>query len=291
MFVKKYSSCVCMCILLSIRLYAMGVPEPALGVASVTAALGAPLKILLTAVEAARQGCEILKSIHDCLSDMTGSSVTTRNINPPRRSYHEEEEKLRKNPALQATEQSRLEKALGLLLTISSPRAHFCERIEALFTLNTMKLLGLNGCTFEKIVRVINSHYFSFDGKIRHTNLQPVPCTELVGFLRALCPLNENFQAHLKQGLDLGIEGLADCQSIKPPVLNPLAQNAVSPFLIISKKTNRYFMKVIHYCKKNEFLAAHELIERHRTRHDGHLCRPYDVMKHYYTLMLTMSTR
>ena len=56
-------------------LYPMGVPQAAVGVASVAAVLGAPLRVLLTAVKAVREGHGIMRSISDCLSEISQADL------------------------------------------------------------------------------------------------------------------------------------------------------------------------------------------------------------------------
>ncbi len=299
-------------------LYPMGAPQAAAGVASVAAVLGAPLRVLLTALNAAREGKNILRSINECIHDLMPTEFwdsSSPSIKDPEKTEREDEEKLHNNPSLRATQQQLIEKALNLLLTAYCPSAHPCDRIKSLFAVNRIKVLGFKGRVFRECLATLNRHHFCFDGTLKgydpsmNNNKQPKRIQELAAFLKTVCSSKEEYLGYLKRGIDLGIsfteqyendqhENFAEKSEpfvwkFTAEILRKMtgfdisAFHKVEPAIVLAHKTNRNFLKVIQCCSSEsgqyQFNAAKELIEQHRVKHNGALCRPYEVMKRYYS--------
>lgn len=286
-------------------LYPMGGPAAAAGVASVAAVLGTPLRVLLTAISAVRKGCDLYKNFRGCSQDSSSEARTKSSSNELEMQAKKEEAELTTSLSLRVAQQQMIEKALHLLLIIYNPSTHPCNRIKSLFELNCLKFYGYKARVFHEWLSYINRHHFTTDGSLKSFELpaNPKHIRELACFLRALAYDKVAYRAAIKKGIECGIPQLKDylykqesfweCikgldawkftgEIIKKMVGFDLTSlNKVEPETIIQRKTNQAFMKVIGHCEDSQFDDANHLIERHRSKHNGNLCKPYELMRRY----------
>ena len=104
-----------------------------------------------------------------------------------------------------------LDAVLHLLFTLYAQKAHPCERMHALYILNTVYLSGSHGLAFERFRARANRFYFKADGALRdydpsadnaHT---PKRVKALAKFIKAVSPSKCLYLSYLRKGLDHGI--------------------------------------------------------------------------------------
>ena len=270
------------------HLYPMGAPRAAVGVSSVASAFGAPIGSLLKTAVSSQASSRILASVYDYASELLGVTgedgddtikkgtsmvkklvclLKSHNQQESEKKTSEEDERMENNPALKASQQKLITNAVGHLMTIYSPHSYAAKRIEALFALNQITLLGTVGRLFKNGLVLLNRRHFTKEGLLRQYVLPPycmekgTYLRELILFLKTISTSKEQFYAFLKTGMDKGISALADYYerhlsnlwSGSGDTLRELAElNAaeepVGQRRVLSNKVNNDFLKIIRFC-------------------------------------------
>lgn len=300
----------------------MGAPRAAAGVSSVASALGAPIG----------SGAKILARIYECATDLlavvsdegdddtikNGMSIlkkllsfwkTPHHQSPSEQKAFEEDELLERDPSLRSSQQKIIMRAVDHVMTAYSPLTNPAKRIEALFSVNQLKILGSTGRFFKNGLALLNRHHFTQEGLLRCYQFpltvfeRGVYVRELILFLKLISPSKEQFCAFLKKGVEKGISALNDYyhrahskswheahDSTKTSerakeTLKELADlssaEAIEQKKIVNNKVNQDFLKIIGFCSslpksfeqlpqvEMNFRLAKELLEKHRLTHSS----------------------
>lgn len=294
-------------------LHPMGTPTG--GIAhSVASILGVPLTFFLKTITLAHAGKEAIKSIQECVNSIEKIHSTSARMlwqeeekesQADANRYTQEEEKLRAQPSLRAAQERMIAKASELALKVYSPSHTPLVRIQALFGLNRLSLLGYKGKIYRTFISIMNSHYFLSDGTLKNydpskcNNERPHRIHELIAFLKTFCKTKNEYLDLLKMGADLNIATFKErhtkeqgSDSWKEHSFDISTNNPVEPETIFANSANGDFLKVISCCESAKYPLAQKLIDRHRNKHSSKiLCRPYEIMKRYCTEAQSVGVR
>ena len=312
----------------------MGVPQATAGAASVAAVLGTPMAALTNTLKALQAGSAALHTIRNCLYSVgtartsadpkkTNESGSLKALSPlwesvshalleREKSSLSEQKELNTSKTLRIMQLETMKKAVELMLTAYSPAAHPCDRVESLFALNGIRLLGIPGRRYHEFLSRINKHYFNYDGTLKWYDPtkqncdNPLRVKELISFLNRFCCQKKEYLDYLQEGIKRGITALHEqydidvSQAWMPKTeqsmwnyslgilhrvtgINIASLITIDPYLVCLNKTNRDFIRVINYCvENNDFFSAQQIINKHKTVHNGLLCKNYEIMQQYY---------
>lgn len=298
---------------------ALGASITAVGVAGVTSVIGAPLKILLTAFQAVRAGKDIVRCMSSCISSIKQTELwtaTKKSIDDREKAEEEEEELLLSQPELCATQDESIAKALYYAIILYAPLSKPYERIEAIFTLNALTILGPKGRFFRKYLASRNYHYFDRDGNwkgyVPFLSFEtPQDSRSLITFLKMMCPCKHQYMEYLKLGIKRGITSFEDryqrdqqkewypkSESMLFSYAKGIVKHAlgfdigslrrVQQSMVLAKNSNQLFFEIIKHCsnengdRKKDFEKAKEVLERYRHYHHSVACPTYEGMMRYY---------
>ncbi len=145
------------------------------------------------------------------------NTVTTTHAHLLQQKYSEShDEALLRKPLVSAAHAFAVDKVINLILTLYSPKAHPCDRMEALLLVNHVHLLGIKKRLFTDFIARSNRHCFTSDGLLKqydpsssHSS-EPKRVKELIKFLRGICDTQKQYRDYLKLGISQGITQLMD---------------------------------------------------------------------------------
>jgi hypothetical protein len=221
---------------------------------------------------------------------------------------------LEQDRELQRAQDIATDTIIHLVFLLHCPRVHPCERMYALYFLNTLHLLGSQGIALARHLARTNRFYFSSDGTLlefdpsKSNHVRPKRINALVKFLRTICVNEKQYRRYLTTGIEYGITLL------KPYIakswdgrestfawhyaaglfkalsnVDVLEIRTVDPERIFSKQINTDFLKIMILCSleghneetwQDRLLEAKQLIA---TNNNKLLDRYYqESIKRYY---------
>ena len=261
----------------------VGVPETVASIASAATFLGTPLGLLLKTITLARTGKEVLSGIKKCAQNFFRARKSAKHVHIKADKSKLEDALLAKNTQLRTTQAVLIKQTLGMVLTLCSSWQKPAERLYALISLNRAKLLGSLGKAYRSCLATLNGNYFLEDGSSIHYDEErelPAALAEIIAHLfRILCRGKDEYAQYIQQGISKGCIQL----SRKPYYKNvSIEKQGIDQSIILANKVNMDFIKVITYCAQKKWNEAHTLLESHRIKHGGTLCKPYCFIKKYY---------
>ena len=172
------------------------------------------------------------------------------------------------------------EAVITLVYILYAPKAHPCDRMYALYILNTLNLMGQAGLAFERYRARTNRFYFAHDGtllrydpsKINHQT--PKRLKALAKFFHRMADSQSEHREYLFRAMDYGVKGLeaysnADKSSWHTKSLHNGWRYAagilkevtsidvydirtIPPQKIFSHKSNRYLLEIMLYCSHQQ---------------------------------------
>ena len=104
-----------------------------------------------------------------------------------------------------------VDSVVGLLCIMTSPYADPCERMHALYLINTVHLCGSRGVFLERFRARANRFYFTYDGILREYDPSkasaqtPKHIKAIARFMKAVSPTKSQYLIYLLKGIDYGI--------------------------------------------------------------------------------------
>ena len=214
-----------------------------------------------------------------------------------------------------------LEKVIKLFYVMYSPHSHPCDRMQALFLVNHLQLLGSVRRQFHSCVAHINHFYFSEKGALREydptrtASTEPRHIRRFIQFLKKVCISQEHYLRSLKEGASYGIAVLQDQylvdrekswkrkkdsrlvkyshEIIKGILGRDLSLKKIDPLLVCSTKANKDLIQLIKLCEIDytqetleksilSFSTARALVAQCKSAHHNHTCAaPYYLQRYY----------
>ncbi|MBA3751357.1 hypothetical protein H0X06_00955 [Candidatus Dependentiae bacterium] len=256
------------------------------------------------------------------LHSIVGAWATTRRgIISREKNDTQEDEKIQSIPLIHSAHILAVEKALKLLYILYSPLSTPCDRMQALFLINHITLLGSAGKAFHSCVARINHSCFSKKGALlqydptRSANTDSRFIATLIHLLEKISLTKEQYLYSLQEGISYGIKALQEPyhaalnkkwkQKKESSFVNysrgivkeitgyNLSLKKIDPLVVCSTKTNRDFIKLINYCEIDytqeparkqllQLTTAQALIAHYKSSHTNHNCSAYSQMQRYY---------
>ena len=255
-----------------------------------------------------------LAGLSTSLSSLTIRSTITEALH----ACHTVHAKIAHQKALLATQEQALSSSLiirsaqhiafdtviKLLLILYSPHAQPCDRMYALYLINSVNLMGNQGLLFRRFRARSNRFYFSYDGIL--TQFDPSKnnvnierrIDSLDRFLKRACTSRGSYIQYLTKGIALGITPLKVCyQKAVGTSWNPhtarfewhyaagifkelttidvMHIRTVDPQRIFSHQENRDFVMLMRYCSEGSLQQVHTLLKRSFNSSIGKIMQQY----------------
>lgn len=256
------------------------------------------------------------------LRGIAGAWTTARQEISSRKSHDTtEDELIQSSPLTHIAHTIALEKVIKLFYVMYSPYSHPCDRMQALFLVNHLQLLGSTGRQFRSFVAHLNHDYFSEKGTLhdydptRGATTEPRQILRFVNFLKKVCISKEHYLRSLLEGSTYGITTLQEQyfeaqqktwkrkkestlahyshEIIKGIVGYDLSTKKVDPSIVCSAKPNRDLIKLIKLCEVDHseepdektvisLSSARTLVAQCKRAHHSHTCNTAQYMQRYY---------
>lgn len=135
-------------------------------------------------------------------------------VRTKKETMHAEDKAIQCSKELAIAQTCAVDSIIHLVFLLYCPWAHPCERMYALYLLNTLHLLGSQGVALQRYLARSNRFYFTSEGILRGydptkgNHLRPKRIKALMKFLRTICPQEKQYRHYLALGISYGISGL-----------------------------------------------------------------------------------
>lgn len=224
------------------------------------------------------------------------------------------DKEMESSPLLRTAHALALETVMGLLFIMASPHSHPCERMHALYLINTVHLCGSRGIALERFGARANRFYFTYDGMLREYDPSkssakiPKHVKAFARFMKAVSHSKSQYLSYLNKGIEHGIillktyyEQASQENWIAPApgfvwryaaslfkeitTLDVIAMRTINPEKILAHRANKDLMSLMLHCslrtaETHESLKkAQELIIIYKNEHAG--CPYVSIMEQY----------
>ncbi len=239
---------------------------------------------------------------------LTAWTTTHNKIRSQKTWEAHEETKILKTPLVRIAHKNAVDKVIKLILALYSPIVHRCDRMQALFILNHIHLLGKKERLLTAFIARTNRHYFTKEGLLRRydpsctNNKEPKRIRELVRFLRLICTTQKEYIDYLQEGLNQGITELT--WELQEDRIKELKQEGsfwkyttgmigqltgwqvqswgkVDPALIRSRTANRNFVQLMELCEADN-LHDLDVLQQIKALINAHTGNTSAMMEQYY---------
>ena len=214
-----------------------------------------------------------------------------------------------------------LETVLHLLFITYSTKAHPCERMHALYLLNTVHLTGSRGLAFSRFRSRANRFYFNYSGSLREYDPtkgsahMPKRVKALAKFIKATAHGERQYFHVLKRGISYGIRLLEEYQQKAAQTewhdskqsfvwryasglfkevtsIDVIAIRTIDPQKVFSHKTNKDLLNIMMHCsldtqepvlREESFEKAHQIILAYKNSYAKQGSPSLAIMQRFYT--------